>query len=100
MVSKLPILLRLELLLFALGYMDRVAVLACGLLAILLPGLNFLKAALAFWLATPFLQVAVALGIADVSATMWRSMAILPLFFLVDAAMAVRSLLPKPKRQV
>jgi 1,2-diacylglycerol 3-beta-glucosyltransferase len=82
----LPLAVRLELLLFSLGYLDRLALLA-GL------GLALLKQRLAagaviLSLLTPFLQVMAALKIGREPAGMWRRMAWLPFFFGLDLAMA------------
>jgi cellulose synthase/poly-beta-1,6-N-acetylglucosamine synthase-like glycosyltransferase len=82
----LPLTVRLELLLFSLGYLDRLALLA-GL------GLALLKQRLAagaviLSLLTPFLQVMAALKIGREPAPMWRRMVWLPFFFGLDLAMA------------
>lgn len=84
--SRLPLAVRLELLLFSLGYLDRLALLA-GL------GLALLKQPLAagaviLSLVTPFLQVMAALKIGREPAAMWRRVAWLPFFFGLDLAMA------------
>lgn len=82
----LPLPVRLELLLFSLGYLDRLALLA-GL------GLALLKQPLAVGavvlsLLTPFLQVMAALKIGCEPAAMWWRIAWLPFFFGLDLAMA------------
>lgn len=78
--------LRLELLTFSLGYLDRLALLA-GL------GLMLLKIRVAaiivgVSLLTPLLQTMVALRIARAPAALWRRLVWLPVFFALDIAMA------------
>ena len=82
----LSLTIRLELLLFSLGYLDRLALLA-GL------GLALLKQRLAagaviLSLLTPFLQVMAALKIGREPVGMWWRMVWLPFFFGLDLAMA------------
>ncbi len=84
--SRLPLAIRLESLLFSLGYLDRLALLA-GL------GLALLKQPLAagtviLSLLTPFLQVMAALKLGREPAGMWWRIAWLPFFFGLDLAMA------------
>lgn len=83
--------LRLELLFFALGYLDRLALLA-GL------GLMVLKSrwaarAVALALSTPLLQVLVALKLSAAPGALWRQIVWLPLFFGLDIAMAATGFL-------
>ena len=82
---RLPLLLRLELLAFSLGYLDRLALLA---------GVALFKNRVAAWavslsLLTPLLQVMAALKIAGEPAVLWRQMVWLPFFFAIDVAMAL-----------
>ncbi len=84
--DRLPLLLRLELLAFALGYLDRLALLAAGLLA--------LKRRWLVWpvlisLITPLLQIVAALKLAGPPPALWARLGWVPLFFGLDAAMAV-----------
>ena len=83
---RLSPLLRLELLTFSLGYLDRVALLA-GI------GLSLLRnrlaaAAVVISLLTPFVQVIAALALANESPKMWLRLLLLPSFFALDIAMA------------
>jgi cellulose synthase/poly-beta-1,6-N-acetylglucosamine synthase-like glycosyltransferase len=85
--AQLSIPLRLELLLFSLGYLDRLALLAGVILALL-------KNRLALWavglsLFTPWVQVVAALKIANEPPAMWWRIIWLPIFFGVDIAMAL-----------
>lgn len=85
---SLPV--RLELLAFSLGYLDRLALLAGLVLAA--AGSRLAGAAVAISLVTPLLQIAAALKIDGQPAAMWRRLGWLPLFFVVDMAMAVAGL--------
>lgn len=85
--------LRLELLTFALGYLDR-AVLGIGWLCWFLhsqksrlkSGLTIL---LGFSLLTPALQIIAALAISRQPLAMWLRLPVVPLFFGLDMAMAI-----------
>jgi cellulose synthase/poly-beta-1,6-N-acetylglucosamine synthase-like glycosyltransferase len=83
---RLPLPLRLELLIFSLGYLDRLALLAGAALA--LPGSRLAAWAVAASLLTPFVQVMAALKIAQAPPALWRRLIWMPLFFMVDIAMA------------
>jgi cellulose synthase/poly-beta-1,6-N-acetylglucosamine synthase-like glycosyltransferase len=88
---QLPLLLRLELVSFALGYLDRLALLLGG-------GLVLLQERRVVWvialsLLTPCLQIVAALRIARSPAALWRRMIWLPLFFALDIAMAAAGFL-------
>jgi cellulose synthase/poly-beta-1,6-N-acetylglucosamine synthase-like glycosyltransferase len=86
---QLPWLLRLELLVFSLGYLDRLALLAGIGLALLYPQRRkFLWSVMAASLLTPLLQIMAALVIEREPVTMWLRIIWLPFFFLVDMAMA------------
>lgn len=88
-------LLTAELWLFALGYLDRAAVLAGGMLAAAglaprpLPGLLLLH------LLTPLVQVVVALWLSAAPRALWARLPILPLFFVVDVLAAMTGMLSK-----
>lgn len=82
----LPLPVRLELLFFSLGYLDRLALLAGVGLALLKQRLA--AGAIIISLLTPFLQVMAALAIAQESALLWRRVTWLPFFFGLDLAMA------------
>ncbi|MCB0190526.1 MAG: glycosyltransferase family 2 protein [Anaerolineae bacterium] len=79
--------LRLELLIFSLGYLDRVALLIGGGLALF--GSRLARRAVAITLLTPLLQVLAALYAAQAPVALWRRIFWLPLFFGLDIAMAV-----------
>lgn len=85
--ARLPLRLRLELLIFSVGYLDRLALLAALGLAIAKSKSAALVVTVS--LLTPMLQVATALKIAQAPAALWRQIIWLPLFFVIDAAMAV-----------
>jgi cellulose synthase/poly-beta-1,6-N-acetylglucosamine synthase-like glycosyltransferase len=85
----LPPIMRLELLLFSAGYLDRLAVLAASLL--LLWRKRLLAKLLGFSLLTPLFQVMVALRIGGQPAALWRRMVWMPFFFGLDMAMAIAS---------
>lgn len=82
--------LRLELLAFSLGYLDRLALLAGAALALFYPQRRkFLLGVMAASLLTPLLQIVAALVMGQEPAAMWLRIVWLPFFFLVDIAMAV-----------
>jgi cellulose synthase/poly-beta-1,6-N-acetylglucosamine synthase-like glycosyltransferase len=83
---RLPFLVRLELATFALGYIDRVALIAGGMLALL--GKRIVAWAIVLSLLTPFVQIVAALKIAGQPWAMWRRVMWVPLFFGLDMAMA------------
>lgn len=80
--------LRLELAVFALGYLDRLALLAAVGLALLGIERGLLVRALLLSLVTPLGQAAAALTIERAPPALWARLAWLPLFFGVDVAMA------------
>lgn len=94
--GNLPVLMRLELALFAVGYLDRLALLGMiGILAmnVLLgqpTGLPLLGIALNLGL--PFLQIVAALAFDRAPLSMWLRLPLVPLFFGLDAAIAVWSM--------
>jgi cellulose synthase/poly-beta-1,6-N-acetylglucosamine synthase-like glycosyltransferase len=94
---RLPLALRLELLLFTAGYLDRLALMS----AVLLVGLSyFLGNALVvlFWiilfsLAMPLVQIVVLFLKERMNPAMWLRLPLIPLFFLLDIFAAIRSML-------
>lgn len=84
--NNLPRLLRLELLLFSVGYLDRLALVAAGGLALL--GSRIARWSVAVTLLTPLIQVLAALSLVRTPAALWRRMVWLPIFFGLDIAMA------------
>lgn len=90
--ADLPLALRLELTTFALGYLDRLAlVLALGL-AVLKKWSHFPVWIIILNLLTPFIQIAVALKIERAPLQLWRQLVWVPVFFLLDIGMAVNGL--------
>ncbi len=81
--------LRLELVLFSLGYLDRAALLAGLVLWPLAPGP--LGMAIALYLIMPVVQVIVALR-RDGTAAPWRAVVWLPAFLALEGAMALTGL--------
>ncbi len=98
--KHLPLPLRLELLTFSLGYLDRLALLAAGGL-LLLSRFRLLTWVLALTLLTPLCQIIAALKIGGETAAMWSRLIWVPFFFGLDIAMAVtgfaQALLNRPK---
>jgi cellulose synthase/poly-beta-1,6-N-acetylglucosamine synthase-like glycosyltransferase len=91
--------LRLELLLFSVGYLDRVALLVAAMLALVYRPLRlFLGALIGLSLLTPLLQTLAALTLNQSPPALWRQLVWLPLFFLVDLAMSVTGLWGALKR--
>ena len=86
---RLPVVLRLELLIFSLGYLDRLALIAGSVLLLFGPGRTPLTWLVPLSLVTPLLQIVVALKIEQAPAALWRRLNWLPVFYLVDVAMAV-----------
>ena len=91
--------LRLELALFALGYLDRLALL--GMLGVLIlsapaaagPAQALALLGLALNLGLPLVQIAAALLFDRAPWVMWRQLPWVPVFFVVDAGVAVWSLI-------
>jgi cellulose synthase/poly-beta-1,6-N-acetylglucosamine synthase-like glycosyltransferase len=82
--------LRVELLLFALGYLDRLALLVGLMLA--LTGRRLVGWSVVASLMAPLLQTMAALKLAQAPAALWRQTIWLPLFFALDVAMAIAGL--------
>lgn len=94
---EFPFLLRLELLLFTSGYLDRLALIAAGILTVysyLRQGSgSFLFTILVISLLTPLVQI-IALFIKErMSAAMWIRLPLVPIFFALDIFAAVQALL-------
>jgi cellulose synthase/poly-beta-1,6-N-acetylglucosamine synthase-like glycosyltransferase len=90
-------LLRLELILFALGYLDRLALLAAGLLSLLSVlfsrRVHFPRRVLYLALATPLAQI-IALFIEQrVGVAVWLRLPLIPFFFALDIFAALRAFL-------
>lgn len=89
--------LRAELLLFALGYLDRLALLGAGffsVLSVLFPRVvHFPRAVLYLALLTPLAQIIALFAEQRVGASMWLRLPFVPLFFALDIFAAVRALL-------
>ena len=90
--SRLAPGLRLELAAFALGYLDRLALLAAVGLVLLRVERALLVRVLLLSLATPLGQAVAALYIERAPPALWARLAWLPLFFGADVAMAAAGL--------
>ncbi|MCB9098554.1 MAG: glycosyltransferase [Anaerolineales bacterium] len=84
--KNLAPLLRLELLIFSMGYLDRLALVAAGGLALL--GSRVARWSVAVTLVTPLVQVMAALSLVRAPLALWRRIVWLPVFFGLDIAMA------------
>lgn len=98
--SHLSLAMRVELLAFSLGYVDRAVLLLTAGISLLLTGVNhrpprYLLVLLATALLTPLLQVLVALRQDRAPAALWRCAFWLPMFYLLEIAVAVLGLMPK-----
>jgi cellulose synthase/poly-beta-1,6-N-acetylglucosamine synthase-like glycosyltransferase len=97
----LPFWLRAELMAFALGYLDRLALISllgvASMRAVIngrLPGV--LLATILSGLITPFFQVVAALHQAQGPSALWRRLFLLPLFLFLDMTMAFIGLVRRP----
>ncbi|MEM2125318.1 MAG: glycosyltransferase family 2 protein [Candidatus Methanosuratincola sp.] len=94
---RLPLPLRLELLIFASGYLDRLALAAAGLLTglaqIRRDLFTFPYQVIIIALLTPLAQIIALFAKEKVARTMWVRLPVVPLFFLLDIYAAARSLL-------
>jgi cellulose synthase/poly-beta-1,6-N-acetylglucosamine synthase-like glycosyltransferase len=94
---NLRVVLRAELLMFALGYLDRLALLGGGVLAVLsllIPRtVRFPRRVLYLALATPFAQIIALFVEQRVGAAMWLRLPLIPLYFALDVLAALRALL-------
>jgi biofilm PGA synthesis N-glycosyltransferase PgaC len=89
---SLPLPLRLELLIFSAGYLDRLAFAAAGMLILLKKWTKFPGWVMALSLLTPLLQTMAALKAAQSPLSMWLRLVWLPFFFALDLAMAADGL--------
>jgi cellulose synthase/poly-beta-1,6-N-acetylglucosamine synthase-like glycosyltransferase len=97
MDRRLRLALRLELLMFTAGYLDRLALLG----AVLLVGLSYLLGnplVALFWiilfsLSMPLIQIIALFGKERMNTAMWLRLPLVPLFFLLDIFAATRSML-------
>lgn len=90
---QLSLPLRLELLAFSLGYLDRLALLAgVGLALCQRKSRSLLAGVVVASLLTPLFQIMAALTIAREPLAMWLRIVWLPFFFLLDIAMAATGL--------
>lgn len=98
--TKLPLMLRLELLIFSWGYLDRVALMMTILYCffrVIVPRTaqsapKLLISAIILNLLTPFCQTLIALRLAKQPFAMWQQVFWLPLFFIIDIAMSAAGL--------
>ena len=89
----LPLTIRLELLFFSVGYLDRLAIFCGAVLAIFNQAVRGRLIRILFLsLLTPVVQIIIALTIARESLAMWLRVVWLPLFFGLDIAMAATGL--------
>jgi len=90
---QLSLPLRLELLAFSLGYLDRLALLAgVGLALFNRQSRSLLAGVVVASLLTPLFQIMAALTVAREPMVMWLRIVWLPFFFLLDIAMAATGL--------
>lgn len=98
---RLPVALRLELAMFALGYLDRLALLAAAGLTLLKQTRRQVGGVLIITLLTPLCQIMAALAVGREAPAMWGRIIWVPVFFLFDIAMAMagawQTLLKSPK---
>jgi cellulose synthase/poly-beta-1,6-N-acetylglucosamine synthase-like glycosyltransferase len=91
--QRLPLFLRLELLAFALGYLDRLALLVgAGLSLVSRRARPILGWAVGVSLLTPLVQIMTALTVNREPLALWLRIVWLPIFFMFDIAMAVAGL--------
>ena len=81
--------MRLELAIFSVGYLDRLALLTAILLAILGIARPLMSLAIALALVLPFTQIIAALIFDHAPPGMWIRLPLTPAFFVLDAATAV-----------
>ena len=95
---SLPWLMRLELLAFSMGYLDRLALAAAAGLLLLRRWSQFPGWVLTVSLMTPLFQTMAALKLARAPLTLWRNLFWLPLFFGLDLAMVANGFWQTLKR--
>lgn len=88
-------LLRLELAIFSLGYLDRLAVVVGGLFAFQSRWIRWLVVT---YLVTPLFQIVCALHLTNTPPALWLRLPLVPFFFVVDIAMAVNGWLQALRR--
>jgi cellulose synthase/poly-beta-1,6-N-acetylglucosamine synthase-like glycosyltransferase len=86
--DRLPLPLRLELVFFAWGYLDRLALLLAGALLFLGRIKRPLTWIVPLSLVTPLLQIVAALRIDRAPLALWARLIWVPVFFAIDMAMA------------
>ena len=96
---NLSLALRLELLAFSVGYLDRLALVAAGGLLILKRWSRFPGWIFGLSLLTPLVQTLAALKINKAPRALWHRVAWMPFFFAIDLAMAAFSALNTIRRQ-
>lgn len=94
---KLPLRLRMELLLFTAGYLDRIALMSAGLLMVISyvfsPALALsLFLTILLSLITPFAQIFVLFLTENMPPALWIRMPLIPLFFVLDIIAAIRAM--------
>lgn len=98
---RLPVALRLELIMFALGYLDRLALLVAAGLTLLKQTRRPVAGVLAITLLTPLCQIMAALKLGREAPALWGRIIWVPVFFLFDIAMTLagawQTLLRSPK---
>lgn len=87
--SRLSLLMRLELAIFSVGYLDRLALLAAILFAILGIFRPLMSLGIALALVLPFIQIIATLIFDRAPPGMWIRLPLTPAFFVLDAATAV-----------
>ncbi len=92
--SQIPLHIRIELFFFALGYLDRVAlIMAFGTLGIQrllgFPMSQLLIIVVALNLITPFFQTIAALWLSNSPFSLWKRIFFMPIFLIIDMAMAI-----------
>lgn len=95
---KLSLSLRVELLLFTAGYLDRLALMSAGLLILLAyltgsPLFPGLLGVILFSLLTPFIQILALFFKERMEKSMWLRLPLIPVFFALDIFAAVRAML-------
>jgi biofilm PGA synthesis N-glycosyltransferase PgaC len=94
---RLPAPLRIELLLFMAGYLDRIALAGAGFLALISSVRRnfspFPRRMILFALLTPFAQILALFAKERFSRAMWVRLPLVPIFFALDILAAVRSVM-------
>jgi 1,2-diacylglycerol 3-beta-glucosyltransferase len=94
---KLPVPLRVELFFFVAGYLDRIALIGAGILAVFSSIRKdfppFPHKLILFVLLTPFAQILALFFKERLSRAMWVRLPLIPIFFLFDVLAALRAAL-------